>query len=155
MSNPHQKRRQSPILDLTGDHVVLDMSNVARKLTFDVPGTPRTKAPPKKGRGGRLYNPSRKYMTDFKNACLEQHDNAEKFTGPLKGTYMFYFHVNGCIEGSPCISKKIDLDNLVKMVNDALTGHYYEDDSQICKFGETDKVATRGASRTVFTLEEF
>ena len=142
-------------MDLTGDHVVLDISNVARKLTFVVPGTPRTKAVVKKGRGGRLYNPFRKQMADFRNACFEQHDNVEKFTGPLKATYLFYFHVNDCIEGSPYISKKIDLDNLVKLVNDSLSGHYFEDDSQICKFGETDKVATRGASRTVLVLEEY
>ena len=152
MSNP-QKLYQSPILDLTGDQVVLDMSNVARKLTFVVPGTPRAKAAAKKGRGGRYYNPSRNHEHDFKYACFEQHSRNERLTGPLKATYVFHFHVDDCIEGSP-FCQKPDLDNLIKLVNDALTGHYFGDDRQICRVGESAKVATQGPSRTVLVLEE-
>ena len=95
-------------------------------VMFVVPGEPRSKGRPRLGRNGRTYTPA---ATRDAEKEVEQAWRIAT-TGPT-GTRMIRGRI-GVEIGFVCKHRrKRDLDNMVKLVLDALNGVAYVDDEQI------------------------
>jgi Holliday junction resolvase RusA-like endonuclease len=73
---------------------------------------------------------------------VEQYGDTAPREGPLRVDVEFRFALpkkaNGCAPGDPCLSR-VDRGNLLKLIEDAMTGVVYVDDSQIVS-GDVRKV---------------
>lgn len=95
-------------------------------LTFMVPGQPVPKGRPRVLKNGQTYTDKRTREAEkaigfaAKTALIQQRRN-RPLTGPLSLTV--YFHLKN--------RRRMDVDNLLKTVQDGLNGVAFEDDSQI------------------------
>ncbi len=104
-----------------------------------IPGKPRTK-----GNSARIFKKGRRRFVMPSAAAVSAEKSARDYVAiqwtrpPLEGALQvdvsFVFALpkkkNGCEVGDPCL-KKVDRGNLLKLVEDAMNGIAYKDDSQI------------------------
>lgn len=112
------------------------------EIRFTVQGEPRGKERPRFGRGN-TYTPSK--TSDYEDMVREEY-NAQKqnrvFTGAIRAEIHAYYKIPKSIskakrqemlDGLQLPVKKPDLDNIAKIILDALNKVAYEDDSQIAE----------------------
>lgn len=112
-------------------------------IMFTVSGQPKGKGRPRFTRQGRTYTPeaTREYEDAIKTAFLAQGSNTKYKAGtPLKMEIVALYGIPKSDtkkvkaekeSGKILPTIKPDLDNLVKIVADALNGLAYDDDKQI------------------------
>lgn len=108
------------------------------KLT--IPGEPCAKGRPRLGKWG-TYTPEKtvNYENLVKQIYISEHAG-KKLKGALHMTIKAYFkipkstpkkNISDMIGGKIVPTKKPDIDNIIKIIGDALNGLTYDDDSQI------------------------
>jgi Holliday junction resolvase RusA-like endonuclease len=109
------------------------------QIRFRVPGAPRPLMRPRFSKG-RVYNPSTGDMRDFLRVAKPSAPRVLAAGGPLSIDLEFVFarpasHLTkaGVLRASaPRLHTNMpDVDNLVKLVLDALNGEFYRDDRQV------------------------
>lgn len=118
-------------------------------VTLNLPGTPTPKGRPRATRGGRMFTPAKTRQAEESIAgramaqvlaMPEAVRTALPYAGPLLVTAVFVMPVPkswpmkrriAALGGSAPPTSKPDLDNLFKLVTDALNGVVWVDDSQI------------------------
>jgi Holliday junction resolvase RusA-like endonuclease len=138
---------------------------MGRQITFTVYGEPRPKLRAKMGRG-RMYNPQankdaaqaidyycREQMHINGNGDFNHNIQPKPMIGPLYAITTYYLNrAKSQRERLPI--KKPDVDNLEKMVFDALEGTLYKNDSQIVLSVAFKDWATDGEERTEIAIGE-
>lgn len=132
------------------------------KIKRTVPGDPIAQKRHRhtgKGKFVRTYDPSSKDKENFLKA-FKSEGPIPKLEGALSMTCLFVFdrpksHLlkSGKLNSRAPIDKtsKPDVDNLAKLVKDALNGHAYRDDSQVTQL---TVVKEYGEARTEVTISE-
>lgn len=110
-------------------------------FSFVVPGNPVPKERPRVVKG-RTYTPARTVKAEDLVKFYARKARIPKLTGPVKLTATFYRQ-----DAHAC-----DVDNLAKLVQDALNGLAYEDDRQIVVLTAV-KVIDREQPRTEVSVE--
>jgi Holliday junction resolvase RusA-like endonuclease len=112
--------------------------DIDRTIAFEVPGIPRSKNR-RSAVGGRQFVPSevKQAQDTFASRSLCYRPRGAPHGGPIAVKYTFCFPIPKSwpkwrkeLVGVPHASRP-DAENLVKLCNDALTGIYWLDDSQI------------------------
>lgn len=109
---------------------------------FTVIGEPQGKARPRILRSGRAYTP--KKTAEYERAIRAAFKDAggELTEYPVRVSIIAYYRIPQSaskrmqaqmMENAVLPTKKPDLDNLAKVVCDALNGIAYKDDAQVCK----------------------
>lgn len=105
---------------------------------FAVAGTPSPKARARTTKQGHAYTPKPTQLAEAKvlDAYLRKYEDEPPMEGPLSLTVLASFSVPKSWsrkrrEEAAWHTSRPDLDNLVKLVTDALNGAAYADDSQI------------------------
>jgi len=131
------------------------------KIFFTIPGEPKGKQRPRTGvtRDGRrvMYTPAEtSNYENYVKLMYKLHCQDQKLSGALHANITGVFAVPASesrkkkeqmLQGKIRHTKKIDCDNLAKIVLDALNGLAYDDDKQVCElevrkiYGETPMVA--------------
>jgi crossover junction endodeoxyribonuclease RusA len=112
-------------------------------LRLEIPGSPLPKQRPRFA-GKRVYSPSKAEERRVRNHVTFQLPLHYK---PLKGT------VRVTADFYRKDKRRVDLDNLVKLVADALNGLVFDDDSQI-RHWVANMHVDKENPRTVLTIEE-
>lgn len=109
-------------------------------IDFNIPGEPKAKQRARTTKTGHAYTPQQtvNYENWVKACFLEE--PRKKLEGAIKANITAYFSVPKSDKGKkredklnnviPCI-KRPDLDNIAKIVLDALNGLAYDDDKQV------------------------
>lgn len=118
-----------------------------KEVEFEIPGVPVAKGRPKfstMGGFAKAYTPAKTRNAEaFVVQCFKEQVKDFKMPekGPVMLRIMFYMPIPTSLskkkqreleEQNTWHTKKPDLDNLVKLVNDALNGVAWEDDGCIC-----------------------
>lgn len=132
------------------------------QVLFSIPGQPKGKGRPKFSRRGnfvKTYTPEE--TASYENLVKLMYDkycNNQMLEGAIRADIVGYFPIPASTskkrakmmeEGKIRYTKKIDCDNLAKVVLDALNNIAYKDDSQVCelivikKYGTEPKVSVR------------
>lgn len=112
------------------------------EVNFIIPGTPVPKGRPRVTRAGHAYTP--KKTADYEKLVKDVFKISGKYLGrgPLGCRMIFCFpipqsysksKVKRISAGEIKHTKKPDIDNLCKIILDALNGLAYDDDAQIIK----------------------
>lgn len=129
-------------------------------IEFFIPGLPRGKGRPRFG-GGRVYTPKR--TRDYEMAivdCATKY-TATKLDGPLHLDLLITFPIPTswpaekkrlAMQGCLWHQSRPDLDNIIKIVGDALNGVLYDDDAQIVSVS-AHKIYSQTPGITVFIKE--
>lgn len=112
-------------------------------IRLDIPGPPVPQARPRRGKG-RFYKEPKVLAHEHAVWAAWEKAGRPKLTGPLSLSARFF--INRKVTATP------DLSNLVKLVEDALNGHAYHDDSQIVHYGDVSKQLDREHPRTELEL---
>jgi len=129
--------------------------------SFFIKGRPKGKGRPRFTRTGHAYTPktTAAYENLIKQAFVEQ-IHGDDYKGPLKGPLYAIIEAHfrtpnsisekkkGRMWGNP-YAKKPDVDNIVKVVLDALNGLAFEDDKQVCEIRMSKKYAFSDESEGV------
>lgn len=126
---------------------------------FTIPGPPKGKARPKvtvRGRYAHAYTPSETVVYEnYVKLMFREQCRGAFLEGAIKAEIIGVFPVPTSasrkrqlqmLSGSIRYTKKVDCDNLAKVVLDSLNGIAYKDDSQICElsvrkiYGDEPKV---------------
>lgn len=122
-------------------------------VTFDVWGNVRGKGRPRFARGGHAYTP--KTTRDYERAIREAFENAperppEPFSGPISVCIMTYRQLPKStpkrVTSEPDTHKP-DVDNMAKIVLDALNGVAWLDDAQVTSLTVVKLDRTRDPER--------
>lgn len=92
-------------------------------IEFVVPGRPRPKERPRRGKHGNVYTPAvtKEYERLVGWTALKAMTDKDKLTGPVGVEIQLYFH-----------GKRLpDIDNCAKALLDGMLGIVYEDDRQV------------------------
>lgn len=118
----------------------------AKAVHFTVPGEPRSKERPRATRNGVIYTPAKTQEAEIivKNAFLEQVPNGTYFTTPVIVAIVFF---NGN-------KRRRDVDNMAKLVMDALNKVAYEDDYLVWEMTATKLWTTPDKARTEVYIHE-
>jgi crossover junction endodeoxyribonuclease RusA len=108
---------------------------------FTIPGNPRPKERPRVVKG-RTYTPARTVEGERLVQFYARKARVPRLSGHVKLTAMFYRD-----SAQPC-----DLDNLVKLVSDALNGIAWKDDRQVVVLSAL-KAIDRENPRTEVAIE--
>lgn len=132
------------------------------QVLFSIPGPPKGKGRPKFSRQGnfvKTYTPEE--TANYENLVKLMYDKYCKnkmLEGAIRAELIGFFPIPSSTskkrakmmeEGKIRYTKKIDCDNLAKIVLDALNNIAYKDDSQVCelivvkKYGTEPKVTVR------------
>lgn len=127
-----------------------------------IPGSPMGKQRPRVMKNGITYTPAKtvNYETLIKELYIEQH-SGEQLQGPIRMTIDAYFDIPKSVSQKkrrhmlsglemPC--KRPDMDNIAKIVADALNKIAYQDDSQIVELAINKRYAEQ--ARVEITLQE-
>lgn len=117
-----------------------------KNIEFSVPGKPRGKERPRTVRfGNRITTYTPKNTVEYENLIRDQYT---KYIGNTKLEDAIEANITGIfpvpkstskkikeemLNGNIRYTKKIDCDNLAKVILDALNKTAYDDDSQVCK----------------------
>ena len=129
-------------------------------VTFDVLGKVRGKGRPRFARGGHAYTP--KTTRDYERAIREAFENAperppEPFSGPIAVCIMTYRQLPKSTPKSVSSepdTHKPDIDNVAKVVLDALNGVAWADDSQVVSLTVSKLRRTRSPERLTVSITE-
>lgn len=122
-------------------------------VSFDVFGKVMGKGRPRFTRGGHAYTP--KATRDYERAIREAYENApmrppEQFSGPIAVCIMTYRQLPKSTPKSVLSehdTHKPDIDNVAKIVLDALNGVAWDDDAQVTSLTVVKLDRTRGPER--------
>lgn len=133
-------------------------------IIFDIPGVARGKQRPRATRTGRVYTPKQTvnqeaYIKMLAATAMRGHP---PFEGPLDAT----FHINVAIPKSFTRQQRLlireeklwptskpDLDNIVKLLCDAMNGVVYGDDKQIVDLYVCKKYAQHGSTTVMVSIK--
>ncbi len=116
-----------------------------KEIKFIVPGEPQGKARPrfvKTGDYTRTYTPDKTVRYENLVKLFYQQANGIKLNGEIAAKITGVFPVPKSVskkkremmlQGKILHTKKIDCDNLAKIILDSLNGIAYDDDKQICR----------------------
>ena len=129
-------------------------------VSFDVLGKVRGKGRPRFTRGGHAYTP--KATRDYEMAIREAFENApgrppEPFSGPIAVSIMTYRQLPKSTPKSVSSepdTHKPDIDNVAKIVLDALNGVAWEDDAQVVSLTASKLDRTRSPERMIVIIKE-
>lgn len=126
-------------------------------VSFTVHGTPVAKGRPRFTRQGRAYTPA-KTVAYEKLIRQTYAPSGTKLVGPLRLSVVAHFQFTASWPASRkgadrYHTAKPDLDNIVKIVGDALNGYAFDDDSQIV-FVSASKRIGADEPRLSIVLEE-
>ena len=104
-------------------------------MIFKIPGKIKAKQRPKFGQG-RTYTPTDTVNYENYIKILYQQECKKHFTGPVKMVITAYFQIPASyskkkISETPYPMRKLDCDNIGKIICDALNCVAYNDDNQI------------------------
>lgn len=114
-------------------------------IEFVVPGEPKSKGRPRFSKHGHAYTP--KATREAEVAVLEawKMSGGQKLNGPLVMECTFFL-------GS---KRRKDLDNVGKLVMDALNKKAFDDDDQIVKIKWSKVYSDPGSARSVVKVYQF
>lgn len=129
-------------------------------VSFDVFGKVRGKGRPRFTSGGRPYTP--KATRDYERTIREAYENApgrppEPFSGPIAVSIMTYRQLPKSAQKgvlSDPDTHKPDIDNVAKIVLDALNGVAWEDDAQVVSLTASKLNRTRSPERLSVSITE-
>ena len=129
-------------------------------VTFEVWGKVRGKGRPRFTRGGHAYTP--KATRDYEAAIREAYMNAsrkprEPFSGPIGVSIMTYRQLPKSTPKSVFSepdTHKPDIDNVAKIVLDALNGVAWEDDAKVVSLTVSKLKRTRSPERLSVSINE-
>lgn len=129
-------------------------------VSFDVLGKVRGKGRPRFTRGGHAYTP--KATRDYERSIREAFENApgrppEPFSGPIAVCIMTYRQLPKSTPKSVFSepdTHKPDIDNVAKIVLDALNGVAWEDDAQVVSLKVSKLNRTRSHERMSVSITE-
>lgn len=109
---------------------------------FTVLGEPVGKARPRYTRTGHAYTPkkTRDYEDMVRTCYKAKYGNAEPYEGPVRVFITAYFKISkslpksrrkALMESLTHCMKRPDIDNIAKIILDALNGLAYKDDKQV------------------------
>jgi len=106
---------------------------------FAVPGIPRTKNRRHTSSSGFQFTPKKTRLAEENFAALSaKHAPDVPLSCPVSVTYLFEFPIpkswpkwRRSVAHGACVTSRPDLENLVKLCNDALTGLFWDDDKQV------------------------
>lgn len=138
---------------------------MGRVVTFTIPGRPRTKNARKAfvvGGKARVVESkrTRKNESDVR-VLAAQHAPDKPFSGPVCLKVVFCFvppkstpkwKREAMLEARHQHVKRPDIENMVKLVNDALQGVFYHDDSQVMELEAAKEYGE--VNQTVVTVRE-
>ncbi len=115
-------------------------------MNFTVPGEPVPKGRPRVC-NGRTYTPKRTLQAEQAIRVYALQAKVRPLQGPVCIDMWFFLtrHKNGH-------ERRVDLDNLVKTVMDALNVVAWIDDSQVVRIGASKVVDSPNAPRTVINV---
>ena len=130
-------------------------------VSFYVFGKVRGKGRPRFTRCGHAYTP--KPTRDYERAIREAFENApgrppEPFSGPIAVCIMTYRQLPKSTPKSVSSehdTHKPDIDNVAKIVLDALNGVAWEDDAQVVSLTVSKLKRTRSPERMSVSITEF
>ncbi len=136
------------------------------KYEFEVIGKINGKARPRLNMyTGKVYTPTN--TKDYENLIREyfkiKYHRNEILKGRIKVTIVAYFAVpkstskkdrENMLLGNISPTKKPDIDNIVKIVLDALNKYVFEDDNQITKL-DVEKVYAEEEEKVYVAIEEY
>jgi Holliday junction resolvase RusA-like endonuclease len=122
------------------------------EVSFNVIGPMRGKQRPRATRMGRIYTPKETVNAEayIKYLASEAMGNMDPFQGALKATFAIYVEIpksfsktkrQAALDGVEYPTTKPDLDNIVKLLADAMNGVVYKDDKQIVSICVSKKYA--------------
>ena len=129
-------------------------------VSFDVWGKVMGKGRPRFTRGGHAYTP--KATRDYERAIREAFENApgrqrEPFSGPIAVSIITYRQLPKSTPKSVIIepdTHKPDIDNVAKIVLDALNGVAWEDDAQVVSLTVSKLKRTRSPEKLSVSITE-
>lgn len=113
-------------------------------IEFTLYGEPKPKGRPRMTRTGHLYTPKETRQAEIAVQLAWELAGAVKLEGMLGMECVFYV-------GS---KRRVDCDNMLKLVQDALNKHAYDDDYQIIELVARRVCVEKGDARTVVKLYE-
>jgi len=127
------------------------------EVSFNISGPMRGKQRPRATRQGRIYTPKETVNAEayIKYLASEAMCTMEPFTGALKATFAIYVEIpksftkakrKAALEGIEHPTTKPDLDNIVKLLADAMNGIVYKDDKQIVSICVSKKYAEHASA---------
>jgi Holliday junction resolvase RusA-like endonuclease len=124
-------------------------------ITLEIEGTPIPWAS-HQGYGRRSFNPRFKEKEMIRWVAKAQYIG-EPIKGPIKIYYKFYMPIPKSLSKSEkevlyFHTKRPDITNLIKFVEDCIKGIYFEDDSQVCEVVAEKVYSLR--PRTVITVAQ-
>lgn len=111
-------------------------------IEFTIPGQPIPKGRPRFGRNGSVYTPKTTIAFEKKVKLSALAAGVKQLSGPIQISTEFYMKD----------LRRVDADNILKAVMDALNGVAYKDDSQVMT-GRWSKHLDKANPRTVVTVE--
>lgn len=123
-----------------------------KEVSFNIQGPMRGKQRPRATRMGRIYTPKETVNAEayIKYLASVAMGEMEPFTGALKATFAIYVEIpksftkgkrEAALAGTVYPTTKPDLDNIVKLLADAMNGVVYKDDKQIVSICVSKKYA--------------
>ena len=133
------------------------------RISITVPGEPVAKARPRFTKNGHVYTPKKTAVYEqviglHARAAMKGH---KILTGAIKLSVTAYMPIpqswslkqkTKAMSGALRHTKRPDLSNIIKSVEDALNGIVYADDAQIDRYGESRK-AFSSIPRTEIVVE--
>jgi Holliday junction resolvase RusA-like endonuclease len=134
-----------------------------KEVSFNVAGPMRGKQRPRATRMGRIYTPQETVNAEayIKYLASQAMGSMEPFEGALKATFAIYVEIpksftksrrQAALAGTDYPTTKPDLDNIVKLLADAMNGIVYKDDKQIVSICVSKKYA-ESASAHIYVGE--
>ncbi len=136
-----------------------EVSRRVKEIKFTVPGEPKGKARPrfvKTGDYARTYTPDETVRYEnLVKLFYQQEAKGTKLNGEIAAKIIGVFSIPKSVSkknremmlrGKILHTKKIDCDNLAKIILDSLNGIAYDDDKQVCRlyvekiYGEQPRV---------------
>lgn len=120
-------------------------------IDFEILGNPVALKRHRTTKTGHTYDPSAKDKQNFIAQCI-QHKPDKLMEGPLRLTVVCHIqrpqshYRTGASShmlkhgSSYYCEKRPDLSNLIKLIEDAMEGIFFKNDSQIAEYGESRKI---------------
>ena len=124
---------------------------MANSRSYILPGDPVPLERPRFSiKNKKVYNPQRPFKERARLYIKHQHGSNPLFMGPLRMSFVFYFHEPGKVEGYHIGTP--DLSNLLKLIEDICSTVVYRDDCVIAEISAVKCYST--SARTEFTITE-
>lgn len=121
-----------------------DPTERLRVVSFAIPGEPKAKERPRHGKGGRTFTPATTLRAE--KAIAELFRAACELADPLACDVAMRLDFHLVRRG------RRDVDNLQKLVMDALNGVAYVDDNQVVDVRATKRFVEKGHAGSLVTI---